>query len=407
MTSLSSPLNNDKIKDNNKEKQQTIKTTKEYHDNNVNLVTQKTIDEFQQNGFSIFPNVFDTNSVRALNERLEYVLRGEYDTGTKPDKIPRIVKMPLPSNPPTIIGNINISTGTTCGNVGEGCQTETSHEKISPIATATATATSTKQPKPQGKKKKSCNFGHLGYSGNKKNIKVMQIINIHKSDNLFHQLVTTEILGYIVSKLMKWPHGARLAQDQIWAKPPGATCLAYHRDSPYFMFSPHSVCTVWIALDDMIDDLGPITYVKGSHLWNDGRIGSSQHFFESDGGMDLLYSAAYRSGVVNNIMEDLEFVTMSGLKAGGMSVHDGRTWHGSGDNKTDHPRRGIGLHFVPVNVRWTVDAMKSSLWRRYVEDVVEDSGDVESIEIEDEDFPIVYLDSQKSVGLKQDIMDTS
>ena len=59
-----------------------------------------------------------------------------------------------------------------------------------------------------------------------------------------------------------WSSGARVAQDQIWAKPPGASPLVFHRDSPYFDFVPDDVITVWIALDDMTcDELGPLEYV--------------------------------------------------------------------------------------------------------------------------------------------------
>ena len=58
-------------------------------------------------------------------------------------------------------------------------------------------------------------------------------------------------------------YGARLVQDQVWVKPSGAPPLAYHRDSPYFMFDPMDVATVWIALDDMYHDIGPIRYVQG------------------------------------------------------------------------------------------------------------------------------------------------
>jgi len=113
-------------------------------------------------------------------------------------------------------------------------------------------------------------------------------------------------------------------------RPPGAPPLAYHRDSPYFMFDPNPVATVWIALDDMAPDLGPLTYVKGSHLWGDGRVGSSQNFFEGDGGMALLYSAARRSGLGggntdNELKESLEFISMSGLLAGGISIHVSQT----------------------------------------------------------------------------------
>jgi hypothetical protein len=345
-----------------------ITPTEEYNTKSTLFtVSQEQINDFQRTGFASFQHVFDNDIVRMLNVRLEYVLRGVYDTGRTPDKVPKLIKVPLPT---------------------------TSIQPITSSSTSTNSSNDNSSLKQRAKgqlKKKSSNAGApLGYTGNKQNIKVMQIINIHKSDTMFHQLVTTEVLGYMVSKLMNWTKGARLAQDQIWAKPPGATPLAYHRDSPYFMFTPSEVCTVWIALDDMYDELGPITYVKGSHLWNDGRVGSSQNFFESNGGMDLLYSAAERSGLVKD-KNDLEFVTMNGLKAGGISIHDGRTWHGSKENQTDQPRRGIGLHFVPVDVKWTEDAMKSSLWKRYVKNAVVDGGDVESIVIDESDFPIVYL----------------
>jgi ectoine hydroxylase-related dioxygenase (phytanoyl-CoA dioxygenase family) len=41
---------------------------------------------------------------------------------------------------------------------------------------------------------------------------------------------------------------------QVWAKPPGASPLVFHRDSAYFDFEPfNQVVTVWVALDDMTD----------------------------------------------------------------------------------------------------------------------------------------------------------
>ena len=56
------------------------------------------------------------------------------------------------------------------------------------------------------------------------------------------------------------------------------------------------------------------------------------------------------------------------------------------------PRRGIGLHFVPVNVRWTKDALKSSLWRKYVEEFIESDDDVslDDIELDDDIFPVTW-----------------
>ena len=168
-------------------------------------------------------------------------------------------------------------------------------------------------------------------------------------------------------------------------RPPGAPPLVYHRDSPYFMFTPPDVITVWVALDNMEDEIGPLIYVKGSHKWGDGRVGTSQDFFQHDGGKDLLQSAAKREGIT----DPLEMVSMSGLQAGGISIHDGRTWHGSSKNFSDwKPRRGLGIHYVPSNVRWTNEACKSVLWKKYVKDIHDN--DLTTLKLPEEDFPLVW-----------------
>jgi ectoine hydroxylase-related dioxygenase (phytanoyl-CoA dioxygenase family) len=213
------------------------------------------------------------------------------------------------------------------------------------------------------------------------NVKVLQIINIHKADSLFRKLETNYQLGSVVSQLAGWKAGARLAQDQVWAKPPGAPPLVFHRDSPYFMFQPDDVVTVWFALDDMDEELGPLEYVRGSHLWGDGRVGSAGQFFHHDV-RSLLRSAAEREGIDP---ATLDIVSMSGLTKGSISIHHGKTWHGSGENTSkSKPRRGLGIHYVPANVRFTAKASHSSLWKSYVAN----SEDPATIELSHEDFPI-------------------
>jgi hypothetical protein len=136
--------------------------------------SMEQIDQFQQVGYFAFHNrIFSSETIDALNHRLELVLRGEYNTGCKPDKAPKLLKTPIM------------------------------------VATNNDTAASNNAT--------TNSKNALGYSGNKRN-KVFQIINIHKSDRLFHELVTYPLLGKLVAKFMKWEHGARLAQDQIWAK---------------------------------------------------------------------------------------------------------------------------------------------------------------------------------------------
>lgn len=283
-------------------------------------------EEFSRDGFTVVPNVLDPDTVRELNARLEDILRGEYDLGAKPDKTPRLLKGTLKSKGGTV--------------------------------------------------------GPLGFSGNLQNVKVLQVINVQKCDSLFRRIATDPALGRVVAELAGWTeHGVRLGQDQVWAKPPGAAPLVFHRDSPYFMFDPPDVATVWIALDDMDEEVGPLEYVKGSHHWGDGRYGSANQFFELRG-KTLLLSAAEREGVGH-----LEIVSMAGLQAGGISIHNGRTWHGSSKNESrKKPRRGLGLHFVPAEVRFTEDARKSRLWRPYVEHV----DDATTVDLPDEDFPVTW-----------------
>ena len=47
----------------------------------------------------------------------------------------------------------------------------------------------------------------------------------------------------------------------------------------------------------------------------------------------------------------------------GASLHDGRTWHGSGPNDSAAaPRRGLGIHFVPACATFAPGAELGKLW---------------------------------------------
>jgi len=275
------------------------------------------VKRFREDGFVRISKFLSLDEVGELNEHLDHILKGQYDRGSEPDKRPSEISL--------------------------------IHE----------------DRRRQRKKR------------------VLQVINAHKCDSAFRKLATNEELGRVVCKLCGWEclGGVRLAQDQIWAKPPGAPPLVFHRDSPYFMFTPDDVCTVWVALDDMDEELGPLEYVPGSHLWGKGRVGSSSAFFQAKG-RDLLYSAAQHEGIDP---AGLEIISMCGLAAGGISIHNGLTWHGSESNRSSvRPRRGVGIHYVPCNVKFTVDAVKSKLWSSYYNELNE------NMDMDSSLFPIVY-----------------
>jgi hypothetical protein len=324
--------------------------------------------------------------VDALNDRLEDVLRGIYDRGRAPDKVPRKIKGHKPQPQPQPVAEQS-NDSKRSNEAAAGATTSFEAATSTNGETTQTNRTTLKLPKQRkGKGTANNGIGPLGFSGNLQNVKVLQIINIHKADSLFRKLETSPTLARVVSDLAGWDRwgGARLAQDQVWAKPPGAPPLVFHRDSPYFMFEPSEVVTVWIALDDMEPSLGPLEYVVGSHTWGDGRVGSANQFFQSDT-KALLWSAARREGMD---LESLQFVSMAGTRRGGLSIHHGKIWHGSPKNSSRaKPRRGLGLHFVPACVRFTADASRSKLWRSYVGNN-NSTDDLSAIELSEEDFPL-------------------
>jgi ectoine hydroxylase-related dioxygenase (phytanoyl-CoA dioxygenase family) len=110
-----------------------------------------------------------------------------------------------------------------------------------------------------------------------------------------------------------------------------------HQDNAYFCLSPADVLTVWVALDVVTADNGPVFYVPGSH-----KLGALPH---------------KPSGVKGNSMGlaqpfDKGDVFQGTLEPGDALIHHGQTIHYSGPNRTDRARRGLlmvfrGEHALP------------------------------------------------------------
>eukprot|EP00966_Prymnesium_polylepis_P263354 6083190-Prymnesium_polylepis.1 len=101
----------------------------------------------------------------------------------------------------------------------------------------------------------------------------------------------------------------------------------------------------------MEPELGPLEYVRGSHRWAEGRVGSANQFFDARDRFALLYDAARREGILDPASE-LDVVRVA-VRTGGCGIHNGRLWHGSDRNASaTKPRRGLGVHFVPADAEF-------------------------------------------------------
>lgn len=202
-----------------------------------------------------------------------------------------------------------------------------------------------------------------------------QICNGWKSDRTIAAIVLAAEVGEACARLRRWP-GARIGQDNVIWKPPGARPLGFHQDDAYNNWIvPAEMNTCWITLDDTKAYQGTIEYVRGSHKWPISP--PIKQFHAPDDPLADLYPAARAAGVT-----DYEIVPIE-VPAGSCVIHHGRTWHGSRDNKGGNPRRSVIAHCISSSAVFHAEHI-SYIYSRYKK--------IGSVEMDESFFPILWRD---------------
>jgi len=182
-----------------------------------------------------------------------------------------------------------------------------------------------------------------------------QICNAWKADRTIARIVLAEWVGRACAWLMGWP-GARLYQDNVLWKPPGARPLGFHQDDSYVdWIEPPSMVTCWIALDDTTAEGGTMGLVHGSHRWPVAPPIARFHAPEDP--HREMRAAAASLAVAPEIVPVV-------VPVGGGSFHAGRTWHGSGINRAAAPRRSLVAHCLSCDARFN-DRPPGPVYGRY------------------------------------------
>jgi len=204
-----------------------------------------------------------------------------------------------------------------------------------------------------------------------------EICNAWKSDLTIASVVLSSQIGKVICSLTNWS-GARIAQDDIWAKPPGGgKPIEYHTDTSYI---PWNEVTCWIALDDVSSATGTLEYVKGSHRWTKYKNKrNSSTFHSSTNYKSSLIQAAQEEGIDPNRLDEL--IVKVEVPAGGCSFHNGNIWHGSNINTSSTWRRSIGIHLIPSDSSFEGKNV-GYIYGRYKQ--------FESDKMDETFFPIVY-----------------
>ena len=123
--------------------------------------------------------------------------------------------------------------------------------------------------------------------------------------------------------------------------------LRWHQDYSYWPLGQPNAVTIWIALDDVTEANGAVRMAAGSQLLGE-RLPAVF-------GTGASYFADRRPAVVRPITDPAEAgldVEVLELAAGEATMHHALTWHASGANSTDRPRRAAVARYVADGTTW-------------------------------------------------------
>jgi ectoine hydroxylase-related dioxygenase (phytanoyl-CoA dioxygenase family) len=150
----------------------------------------------------------------------------------------------------------------------------------------------------------------------------------------FHDVLWNPRFLVAASQLMG-NQPVRFWHDQLFYKPAKkGGVVAWHQDYSYWTRTkPVAHLTCWCALDDATIENGCLQYIRGSHRW--GLLPKPVIAGELQGIRDFLNPEQ---------QEQFDHPVFAPVKAGEAIFHHPLTLHGSGENKSDRPRRAFVIN---------------------------------------------------------------
>ena len=159
-------------------------------------------------------------------------------------------------------------------------------------------------------------------------------------DPVLSRTALSQTMGRNVQRLLERDRPLRVYHDIFVCKLPenASTRTDWHQDATNFALD-RNVLTVWIALDEITPDQGPVQFYSGSH-----RCG-------------LL--AAIPPGSPFDIVDEYPELARfpvsppRNMRPGDATVHHGLVVHGASSNNTPRPRYSYIASYFPADARYT------------------------------------------------------
>ena len=139
--------------------------------------------------------------------------------------------------------------------------------------------------------------------------------------------------------------------------------VSYHQDNPYWQLTTDKVVTAWVALTNSQKISGALEVVPGSHklglikkldVENARKSYLNGEKTTSENDM-LSYNQNLQDYIKKNKLLALE------MMPGEFSLHHVNTVHGSGINKSNHPRIGFAIRYVSSETQHLEEKSDSAL----------------------------------------------
>ncbi len=164
----------------------------------------------------------------------------------------------------------------------------------------------------------------------------LQVMNLWTKSALVKQIVFSKKLASIATQLMG-VNGVRLYHDQALFKEPTGGFTPWHADQYYWPMESDKTITVWIPLQEVPFEMGPLEFSSGSHRLEEGRT------LKISDDSEALIQQKLTLSDFEKIVEPFDM--------GEVSFHSGWTFHRAGPNTTTTMRKVMTIIYMDKEMR--------------------------------------------------------
>ncbi len=187
------------------------------------------------------------------------------------------------------------------------------------------------------------------------------------------QFVFSRRLARLAAELLGVPK-VRLYHDNALSKQPGCGRTPWHYDGHHFPIATRDVCTLWLPLQAIPDNMGPLGFARGLHLVDMVKDIPFNKF-----------DTSYDQKIMEKFREEGVDVESGPFDLGEASFHHNFSFHTAGPNLTTTQRMVLATTYFADGAR-VIDAphMVNGDWRQFMPGI--EPGDVIDTELN----PILY-----------------